>query len=129
MSYLQVVRDVSVSMSYLQVARKTSSTATGSYGTVSWLIQDNSRRLVIMWSAPFNFNHYSNWLGVGLSVPGVTEHAPGDTWFDLMYYNDSSDHLKFERREYYADVRLVLYRYVRVCGGACTYLIYIIVHS
>lgn len=96
----------------LQVARKTSSTATGSCGTLSWLIQDNDRRFVIMWSAPFNFNHHSNWLGIGLSAPGVTAHAPGDAWFNLMYYKESSDDLKFERREYYADVRPVIYGYV-----------------
>ena len=65
-----------------------------------------------MWSAPFNFNHHSNWLGIGLSAPGVTEHAPGDAWFNLMYYKESSDNLKFERREYYADVRPVIYGYV-----------------
>ena len=95
----------------MQVARKTSGTATGSYGTVSWLIEALNRRVVVMWSAPFNFNHHSNWLAVGLTAPGTTKHAPGNAWFNRMYYENSSQQLMFERGEYYANVRPVLYRY------------------
>ncbi|KAK7102359.1 hypothetical protein V1264_020589 [Littorina saxatilis] len=94
----------------VMIARKTSGTATGSCGTVSWLIQDVGRRLVIMWSAPFNFNHHSNWVGVGITAPGNIDHPADDSWFDQMYYADSSEELSFERREYYADVRPVVFR-------------------
>ncbi|XP_076449273.1 tereporin-Ca1-like [Babylonia areolata] len=94
----------------VMVARKISGLAEGTFGTVSWLIQPMNRRLVVMWSAPFNFNHFSNWLGVGLTGEDVIAHAPGNDWFDQMYYGESTPQLQFERGEYYADIRPVVCR-------------------
>lgn len=90
------------------VSHKNSGTATGTYGTVSWLIKDNNRRVVVMWSAPYNFNHYSNWMGVGITTAGVTTH--NNNWFDLMYYRSSDRDLGFSREEYYYTVNTILYR-------------------
>jgi hypothetical protein len=63
------------------MARKTGYTATGSYGTVSWLIESTDdreqRRLIVMWYAPFNHDFYDNTLVVGLIKPGHIEHPKG----------------------------------------------------
>ena len=87
------------------VARKTSDTATGTYGTVSWLIETNPRRrVVVMWSAPYDFNAHSNWMAVGLTSHNMTQHAPGNQWFDQMYFHDDSNVLRFERKEYWDNI-------------------------
>ncbi|KAK7495273.1 hypothetical protein BaRGS_00013455 [Batillaria attramentaria] len=83
------------------VARKTAHTATGSYGTVSWLIQGLNRRVFVMWSAPFNFDHHHNWMGVGLSRSGYVSHPYGSEVFDQMYYGNSDSNIGFTRDEYY----------------------------
>ncbi len=57
----------------VMTARKTSGTATGSWGVASWDISDpatsKTESVVAMWSAPFNFDHHSNWLAVGVYSP------------------------------------------------------------
>nr|P0DN66.1 RecName: Full=Tereporin-Ca1; AltName: Full=Actinoporin-like protein [Terebra anilis] len=92
--------------------RKPSGTATGVSGTVSWELSGAHRRFVLMWSAPFNFDHYSNWMGVGLTQPGVTRVPPGKAWFDLMYYGptDCKGELRYERGEFYYTIDPVIYR-------------------
>jgi hypothetical protein len=52
-----------------------------------------------MWSCPYNFNSYSNWLGVGLTEYGTQTHRAN--WFDQMYYKGSGNGLNFVRGEYY----------------------------
>ncbi|KAL8577240.1 hypothetical protein ACOMHN_034266 [Nucella lapillus] len=99
--------NVASAMREVMVARKTSGLAEGSYGTVSWLIQPMKRRLVVMWCAPFNFNHHSNSLAVGLTETGVTEHTPGEGWFRQMYYKDSTEQLRFQRGEYQDNIQPV----------------------
>nr|KAG5705419.1 hypothetical protein BaRGS_004546 [Batillaria attramentaria] len=82
------------------VARKTGLTATGSYGTVSWLIRGLNRRVYVMWDAPFSFDFHENELSVGLSKPGHIDHPSGRTAYDLMYYGGSrdADWMEFRRR-------------------------------
>ncbi len=57
-------------------ARKTSGTATGSWGIASWDITDSTNgkteSVAVMWSAPFNFDHHSNWLAVGVYNPPLS---------------------------------------------------------
>nr|UMA82392.1 venom-related protein conoporin [Conus ebraeus] len=90
--------------------RKPRSTATGVSGTVSWELQGAHRRFVLMWSAPFNFNHHSNWMGVGMTRLGLVDVAPGNTWFNQMYYRGNNEDLTFNRREFYNNLRPVIYR-------------------
>jgi hypothetical protein len=52
-----------------------------------------------MWSCPFNFDYYKNWLGVGLTEYGTQTHRA--SWFDQMYYKGSGNGLNFVRGEYY----------------------------
>ncbi|KAK3599913.1 hypothetical protein CHS0354_022498 [Potamilus streckersoni] len=92
------------------VARKTSDSATGTSGTVSWLIEGQSRRIVVMWSAPYDFNFYSNWLGVGITSRGETFNAQGNSWFYQMYYGSNSRSLGFSRSEYYWESNPVIYQ-------------------
>lgn len=80
----------------MMVMRKTYHTATGSYGTVSWDV--NGREVLVMWSAPFNFNHHSNWLAVGVAADGTHN---GNTFNDMYYENKSY----FVRDEYYYHTR------------------------
>ena len=98
--------------SYSKVARKKGHTATGSYGTVSWLVEGKARRVYVMWSAPFNFDHYSNWLAVGISREGSTEHPANKSTFDLMYYGEpgTSSYLGFNRREFWSSISPAIYR-------------------
>lgn len=84
------------------VARKTGLTATGTYGTASWQILGKDKRVVVMWSCPYNFNHYSNWLAVGL-----TSDRHHNDWFDQMYYKESGRGLNFTRGEYYYDTNII----------------------
>ena len=85
-------RHVTPGMKEMMVMRKTYHQATGSYGTVSWDIK--GREVLVMWSAPFNFNHYSNWLGVGIGNVGT---QTGNT-YNAMYYGAPT---WFKRDEYY----------------------------
>nr|P0DN67.1 RecName: Full=Tereporin-Ts1; AltName: Full=Actinoporin-like protein; Flags: Precursor [Terebra subulata] len=86
--------------------------AEGVYGTVSWELLGIKRRFVLMWSAPFNFNHFSNWMGVGLTRPGITKVPSGMTWFNKMYYDKTGrvGNLHFERGEFYYETNPVIYR-------------------
>ncbi|KAL3870235.1 hypothetical protein ACJMK2_038312 [Sinanodonta woodiana] len=102
--------DILPSKREAMVARKASDTATGTLGTVSWLVEGKARRIVIMWAAPYDFSFYSNWLGVGITTPQITFHAQGNTWFDQMYYGTSSDFLGFSRSEYYWESNPVVYK-------------------
>ena len=76
----------------------------GSCGISSWIIDDNKdtpKRFVVMWSAPFSFNFYSNWLGTG-----IKESAVNESTFGKMYYNPET---WFHRREYYKSCDELLY--------------------
>nr|ATF27386.1 conotoxin [Conus andremenezi] len=84
--------------------------AEGVYGTVSWEMHGTDRRFVLMWSAPFNFHFYSNWLGLGMTKEGVAGLARGNTWFDQMYYGGNSHDLTFEREEFKKRTDPVIYR-------------------
>nr|BAI78311.1 echotoxin B1 [Monoplex echo] len=84
--------------------------ANGVYGTVSWAIGSTGRRAVIMWSAPYNFNFYSNWMGVGMTTTGVSVPSSRSTWFDQMYYGESSSSLSFVRGEYYYSVKPIVFK-------------------
>ncbi|KAL3870172.1 hypothetical protein ACJMK2_038253, partial [Sinanodonta woodiana] len=91
------------------VARKSSDSATGTFGTVSWLVEGQARRIVLMWAEPYDFNLFSNWLGVGITTPGVIFHADEDDWYLQMYYGRSSDSLRFNRSAFYWESSPVIY--------------------
>ncbi len=61
------------------VTHKAGGTATGTSGTVAWNLGDTGKKVIVMWSAPFNHDHYSNWLAVDVQA----EHTKYD--FDRMY--------------------------------------------
>jgi hypothetical protein len=77
--------------------RKTSDTATGCAGTVSWKIDDDYCA-VVMFSLPYNFDFYSNWLSVGIMKKREVEYKGGNGLFDHMY-NDEED--RFKRGQFY----------------------------
>nr|UYP38775.1 mytiporin 8 [Mytilus galloprovincialis] len=79
-------------------------TATGTYGTASWLISSTNQRAVVMWSCPYNFNHHTNRLAVGLTAKGTIKHQ---NWFDQMNHKESSSNLNFVREEYYNDTKTI----------------------
>ncbi|XP_060074368.1 tereporin-Ca1-like [Ylistrum balloti] len=85
------------------ITHKTGGTATGTYGSVSWVVND--RRVVVMWSVPFNHDYYQNWLGVGLTKPGKTKHDK--SWYKTMYYQSNTSELSFIRKKFYTDVNPV----------------------
>ena len=67
----------------VMVGRKCGYTATGTSGTVSWLIDGDGRRLVVMWDAPFNFDLFSNRMALGLTEEECKDH--GENWFEAMH--------------------------------------------
>uniref|UniRef100_W4VS67 Conoporin 3 n=1 Tax=Conus geographus TaxID=6491 RepID=W4VS67_CONGE len=87
--------------------RKTAHTATGVFGTVSWEVNGNSRRFVIMWSTPFDFNIYTNWMGMGMTREGLV--APNYLWFKQMYNLGNNDDLTFERKQFYKNLDTFVY--------------------
>lgn len=51
-----------------------------------------------MWSAPFNFNFYSNWMGLGITK----EDVHNKSWFKNMYNKEMIPELKiYKIGEYY----------------------------
>ena len=57
-----------------------------------------------MWSCPYNFNHYSNWLGIGLTESGYSSQKD---WYNQMYYGNSGNGLTFIRKDYYYDTNTI----------------------
>ncbi|XP_069134457.1 tereporin-Ca1-like [Argopecten irradians] len=78
------------------LAHKTPICATGTYGTVSWIIKD--RRVVVMWDAPFDFNIHDNWLAVDLTKEHDTNHC--QSFYDTMYNKSSTSTIKFSRNNF-----------------------------
>ena len=97
----------------VMISHKASGTATGVYGTASWLIESTvasqQRRLVVMWSAPYDFNLHSNTLAVGITTPGQTTHPVGPTWFDKMYYDEKVDVLPYLKKEFLRDFSPIMF--------------------
>ncbi|OWF36767.1 tereporin-Ca1-like [Mizuhopecten yessoensis] len=92
-------REVHSGQREAMLARKTSLTATGTQGTVSWLI--DNRRVIVMWEAPFNFDFYSNKLAVGIIPYGTHTSA----MFDVM--NKGSGN--FTRGVYDRNIHTIVY--------------------
>ena len=68
----------------VMVGRKCGYTATGTSGTVSWLIDGDGRRLVVMWDVPFNFDLFSNRMALGLTEEECRRDH-GENWFETMH--------------------------------------------
>ncbi len=84
----------------MQAGRKTGNLATGSYGVVSWLWKD--RRIIVMWGAPYNFNHYSNCLAIAISKD--QQHNPA--WYTDLYKSKRNNSFRTsDKDEYYSTVR------------------------
>ena len=66
-----------------------------------WDIAQLQKKLVLMYSIPFDQNIYSNWIGVGIFDLSDT----GDK-FARMYYETEES---FKRKEFYDDVAPVMY--------------------
>ena len=78
----------------------------GIEGTLSWDFGDETSRIIAMFSAPFNFNHYSNTLAVGLTKGGKTV-ANDKELFEKMYDQKNIDGLSMKIAEYYSGSRWV----------------------
>ncbi|XP_076446969.1 tereporin-Ca1-like [Babylonia areolata] len=89
--------------------RKLSGTATGTNGVAFWNVGDTNRLFVVMWSVPYDYNYYSNWMGVGMTREGVTNPLDDYSWFEQMYWYNSTDDLSFERGEFYWLTNPVVY--------------------
>ena len=58
--------DIEAGSQGTMVGHQTLDFATGTTGVVTWDICDQDTTLVIMWSAPFNFDFYKNRFAIGL---------------------------------------------------------------
>ncbi|KAL3871423.1 hypothetical protein ACJMK2_039422 [Sinanodonta woodiana] len=94
----------------LMVARNLPFNSTGTYGTVSWLLERENRRVVVMWAAPFNLDFYDNWLAVGMTESGVIDHAANNEWYKQMYYKKSDKLLRFSKMKYQNEIQTVTYK-------------------
>ena len=86
------------------ITHKNGGTTTGTCGTVVWKVSvaGSEFYILVMWSVPFNQNHYSNWLAIGLTQDETV--AQSSNLFNKMYYNDFE---WFVRQEYYRDSRTI----------------------
>nr|AXS67879.1 coluporin-7 [Colubraria reticulata] len=91
--------DIQPGMKEVFTTRKKSLATSGTTGVASWLVQKARRRFVLMWSAPYDFNFYSNWMALGLTPKHITEVSYGPLWYDRMYYKSSYGHLEFTRHK------------------------------
>ena len=78
------------------VVRKRFAQATGSHGTVSWDV--GGKQVIIMWSAPFNFDFYANTLAVGITDDEQQRNRRES--FNEMYYGDGKSYFV---REHFKD--------------------------
>uniref|UniRef100_A0A0E9WXH3 Uncharacterized protein n=1 Tax=Anguilla anguilla TaxID=7936 RepID=A0A0E9WXH3_ANGAN len=71
---------------------QTKGTACGAVGVLTYDITEDRKkkaveRLAIMFSVPFNYNHYENWFALGLSdIDQACDHS----LYNRMYYNTGS---------------------------------------
>ena len=65
---------------------------TGPWGTVSWLIGDTGKMLVIMYNVPYYRNGFANTLAVGIFDQGST-----DNFYEKMYKDAENS---FKRKEF-----------------------------
>ena len=68
----------------------------------SWNITGSNEKLVVMYSVPYNHDHYSNWIGVGL-FPKSDQTKK----FSEMYWGKEYN---FKRKEFYYDVDPVMFQ-------------------
>ncbi|KAJ8377133.1 hypothetical protein SKAU_G00077170 [Synaphobranchus kaupii] len=72
----------------------TSASSSGAVGVMTYDITEDrknaGKRLAIMFSVPYNYNHYENWFALGLFDP---YQACDESLYDMMYYKDGT----FER--------------------------------
>ena len=78
------------------VVRKRFAQATGSHGTVSWDV--GGKQVIIMWSAPFNFDFYANTLAVGITDDEQQRNRRES--FNEMYYGHGKSYFV---REHFKD--------------------------
>ena len=93
--------EISSGCKEMMVMRKRYHLPTGSYGTLSWDI--NGKQVIVMWSAPFNFDFYSNTLAVCIAEHYGNNHS--ESSFHEMY-NEEKDY--FTREEYRNSTRNIL---------------------
>ncbi|XP_069135563.1 tereporin-Ca1-like [Argopecten irradians] len=98
-------KDILPGVKEVMVTHKTGGTASGTYGSVSWLVKD--RRAVVMWSVPFNHDYHTNWLAVGFTKRGHKDHD--ENWYNTMYYESNTPVLAFKRKDFYNDVNPVIF--------------------
>jgi len=79
---------------------KTAGAACGCVGTVSWKIGDTNRKLVVMYSVPFNHDYYSNVCAAGIFALNATID------FDMMYYKSENG---FKRKDFWKDLTALTY--------------------
>ncbi|VDI57896.1 Hypothetical predicted protein, partial [Mytilus galloprovincialis] len=68
------------------IGHKHKAGVTGTTGVVSYLIAQTNLRMVIMWSAPYNFDFFDNRLAVGF----VTSEDVADIYNRMYYGNDTA---------------------------------------
>nr|QFQ61161.1 conoporin [Conus magus]QFQ61166.1 conoporin [Conus magus] len=87
--------------------RKTSDTASGVAGSVSWELEEARRRVIVMWSVPYDFNSFGYWLGLGMTREGLVD--PDKDWYGQMYYGSNDGDLTFTRKDFYYNTDPIIY--------------------
>ena len=83
---------------FLQVTHKHGFTMTGSSGIVSWLVEKNCKRIVVLWSSPF---FSKNKLAVGITN-GIMKHD--ETWYTKIMKGLQIDNLNHKPRDIRKDM-------------------------
>lgn len=85
------------------LGHQTGALCSGTTGVAAWKIGDTNLNLVILWSAPYNFDHYANWLGVGFYEGKI--HVEWKTYHE-MYFEAQT---WFKRKDFYYDTDPLTY--------------------
>ena len=80
------------------VGHQTLANASGTTGVVGWMIGNSDDMLVVLWCAPYNFDHYNNCYAIGFKKK---DYIVDFESYHEMYYDDSSlsKHSWFRRKE------------------------------
>ena len=83
------------------LGHQTGALCSGTTGVTAWKIGDTNVHLLVLWSAPYNFDHYANWLGIGFQTSNSDRVTIDKSVFDDMYYETQT---WFQRQDYYNNV-------------------------
>ncbi|KAK7473732.1 hypothetical protein BaRGS_00035007 [Batillaria attramentaria] len=92
------------------VAKKKDGSPVGSWGTLSYTLENCDHLVFIMWCVPANQNMFKNYLAVGVSRKGYLTHGESKEAFDQMYERKRTKKLSCNLKEFQTNAFPVIFR-------------------